>query len=125
MPKKKLSREDIKVTTMNLHFEAKVPTQSYGNIVIGGHWGVEVQQDQDPLEVAHLTYEMIREQISTELKPIAKKVYETQVLPMLEGLPEKKRDEIVSRFQIVNAIHQISPEIATFIDPATPKTETE
>lgn len=123
--KKKLKREDIEVNTMTVSFSGKIPNQPYGAIDIGGHWNVTVKEGQDPAEVSRMTYEMIRESVTEQLRPIAKKIWETQLQPLILDLPKSKADEISSRFALINAVAIISPDVATFLSNETDKTPTE
>lgn len=117
--KRQLKREDVEVNTITVQFNGKIPNQPYGAIEIGGYWNVTVKEGQDPMEVSRMTYDMIRESVTEQLRPIAKKIWETQLQPIILDLPKSKADEITSRFALINAVAIISPDVATFLDNKT------
>ena len=116
MTRPKMKFEDVKVTGVHTSFFAKFPTQNYGNIEIGRAMNAEVQPGQDAREIEVLLSEHIQTSVREALAPIAKRIYETQIAPMLENLPEAMRKDLESKFGALQALAAISPELRAVVE---------
>ena len=118
----------IKVTSINISFGAKIPTQQYGNIELQIAYSADVEPGEDPDEVSKQLFEQVREVVSDALMPIARAKFKATKSYML-SLPPKERTEFMAQFASVDALAMLQPELALvpelvekLLDEAAPKT---
>lgn len=108
----------MKITKVTASFNSTFATAQWGagKLQFGTFVEAELTENDDPKQIFAGLMDMLQEAVRAELTPIAKRLHEQKIAPLLATLPEEQRKELEAKMAIFDTINAIAPEVVNYVE---------